>query len=91
MSEATTGRRNDVDPCDHEPGDYGFWHGRWYCRPPWKHAGGCLGDGMDAHRVAVHEDGTITASPSILIRIDGHSEGSKEWHGFLERGVWRQC
>lgn len=33
--------------------------------------------------VVEHEDGTITASPSIhLVGI---------WHGYLERGVWREC
>lgn len=31
----------------------------------------------------VHEDGTITTSPSIL----DHETG---WHGFLERGVFRE-
>jgi len=38
------------------------------------------------HEVIEHEDGTITASPSILVTgWDGTS-----WHGYLERGVWRE-
>lgn len=36
-----------------------------------------------------HEDGTITVSPSIWLKptpgVDEHG-----WHGFLERGVWRE-
>lgn len=32
-----------------------------------------------------HDDGTITVSPSI------HDVGTPNgWHGFLERGVWRE-
>ena len=36
------------------------------------------------HKIIEHEDGTITASPSILIT------GTGRWHGFLERGIWRE-
>lgn len=36
------------------------------------------------HTVTEHEDGTITVTPSILTRSAG-----REWHGYLERGVWR--
>lgn len=32
------------------------------------------------HTVTEHEDGTITAHPSIV---------TSTWHGWLERGVWR--
>lgn len=41
---------------------------------------------LSAHDVTEHEDGTITVSPSILV-----SDGQREWHGYLERGVWRKC
>lgn len=86
------GRRVDVEPCYYEPGDYGFWRKWWYCRPPWKHAGGCLGEGhKPGFVVTEHEDGTITADPSIRITIAHHPDGEKEWHGYLERGVWREC
>ncbi len=35
------------------------------------------------HAITEHEDGTITVSPSIYDAPDG-------WHGYLERGVWRE-
>jgi hypothetical protein len=35
-----------------------------------------------------HEDGTITVSPSINLHPTPGMHGG--WHGFLERGVWRQ-
>ncbi len=77
-----------------KPGEYGKANGIWYCCAPAPvdkdgfgfH--GCLGDGqgVHGHKVTEHEDGTITVSPSILItRHDG------QWHGYLERGVWREC
>jgi hypothetical protein len=85
------GKRVDADPNDQyfpsphlEPGNYGKGaDGVWHCRPPWKHAGGNLAN----HAVTEHEDGTITVAPSILITIPGMGT----WHGFLERGVWREC
>lgn len=56
--------------------------GTWDCVTPNGHLGN-LGN----HDVTEHEDGTITVSPSILV-----SDNSGElWHGFLERGVWREC
>ena len=95
------GRRVDADPNAQDgypfprlgPGEYGKdTSGLWYCCAP-RDTGdrftdflGCLGDGQSHHKVVEHEDGTITVSPSILItRHDG------SWHGFLERGVWREC
>lgn len=71
-----------------QPGDYGkLKDGKWYCRPPGKefHMGS-----LENHDVTEHEDGTITVSPSILIRYEGN-EGGWEWHGYLEKGVWRKC
>ena len=63
-------------------GEYGKGNdGIWYCRPPGNHMGN-----LGGHTVTEHEDGTITVSPSILI-----NDGRSTWHGFLERGVWRQC
>jgi hypothetical protein len=57
----------------------------WHARPPRGHLGS-----LANHDVTEHEDGTITVSPSIL--ITSHNEGDPEvWHGFLERGVWREC
>ena len=38
------------------------------------------------HKVTEHPDGTITVEPSILV-----SDTVKTlWHGYLERGVWRE-
>lgn len=65
------------------PGGYGRdAGGHWWCMPP----GTDLIGRLDAHEITEHDDGTITVSPSILI------EGWKApaWHGWLERGVWRE-
>lgn len=40
-----------------------------------------------------HNDGTITTSPSILahpIVFTGDEPDVGGWHGYLERGVWRE-
>lgn len=47
---------------------------------------GSVGD-LSGHEVTEHDDGTITVSPSILI----NQPPDKQWHGYLERGVWREC
>lgn len=71
-------------------GDYGKdpRDGHWYGRPP----GGHLGN-FTAHEVVEHADGTITVSPSILINPIGeyHNPAEKTWHGYLEKGIWREC
>lgn len=66
------------------PGAYGTANGKdWFATTP----NGLLGN-LGSHRVQEHEDGTITvSSPSILV-TGAPGEG---WHGFLERGVWREC
>jgi hypothetical protein len=50
------------------------------------------------HQVIEHEDGTITVQPSILqrgvvqqVNVKPGAINSPEWHGFLERGVWRDA
>lgn len=66
-------------------GEYGKWSldsDTWYARTPC----GTQVANLGAHQITEHDDGTITASPSILIR-----GGEPNWHGFLERGVWRKC
>ncbi len=70
-----------------EPGEYGVdSEGTWWCRAPQAN-GFYAGPGrLSNHQVTEHEDGTITVSPSIL--ITGHHD--KQWHGYLERGVWRE-
>lgn len=52
----------------------------WMTRHP---GAGHHGRLHDDHVVTEHEDGTITVEPSILCRTCG-------WHGYLERGVWRE-
>jgi hypothetical protein len=70
-------------------GDYGKLFGtdgaaHWHACTP----AGSLGN-LDGHTVTEHEDGTITVSPSIL--VTAHDGDEKiVWHGFLERGVWRE-
>lgn len=78
------GQRRDVDLHEMQPGDYGRSRDgkRWYCRPPWKHAGGDL----TKHEVEEHPDRTISVRPSIDINIPGVGR----WHGYLENGTWRE-
>lgn len=85
MSSAT-GRRiypDNEGQMWYSEGDYGKnpVDNNWYCRPPKGHTG-CLKE----HNVTEHEDGTITVSPSILI-----TEAGQSWHGYLEKGVWREA
>lgn len=54
--------------------------GVWYARPFGQHTGS-----LEKHSVVEHDDGTITVSPSILIRSH-----KGVWHGYLENGVWRE-
>lgn len=67
----------------------------WICESPNGH-GGSLAN----HTIVEHEDGTITVHPSIAIRHKKpgtHAEKYEDivweelWHGFLERGIWREC
>lgn len=87
-SEVTTpGQRQDgTSPWKLEAGGYCPVErdGRrvWMARTP----NGHLGD-LSAHDVTEHDDGTISVSPSIL--VSNPREGEL-WHGYLERGVWRQ-
>lgn len=86
------GRRvhDRTSPHRYEPGDYGWWSegGAWFCRVP----GSAIEEGvpgtgnLSLHDVVEHEDGSITASPSILMEGYGGWSG---WHGLLERGHWR--
>ena len=70
-----------------QEGDYGFSLevGHWQVRPPGCHAGG-----IPHHKVIEYEDKTITVSPSILLTDFDEGGNQKQWHGYLERGVWRE-
>lgn len=69
-----------------KPGDYGKdLRGVWHCYTPNE-----LFGGLKNHEVTEHEDGTITVSPSILVH-QGNNGRNGSWHGYLERGIWREC
>ena len=91
MSEQ--GKRHDLTDSDGLPlpGEYGVDPiGIWYgCPPgPLDDYGFPLMANLIKHQVTEHEDGTITVSPSILITKPHTNE---QWHGYLERGVWREA
>jgi len=66
-----------------EPGEYGKWtDGTWSACTPNDH-----GANLGRHDVTEHEDGTISVTPSILV---SNNDGPL-WHGYLTRGVWREC
>jgi hypothetical protein len=45
---------------------------------------------LAGHQTTVHEDGTVTAAPSIL--TTGYDKGDERVaHGYLERGAWRDA
>lgn len=83
----TQGKRVELtdDELPVNQGEYGKMplDGNWYCRVP---APGFGAGNLSKHQVEEHEDGTITVSPSIL--VTGHD--GKQWHGYLERGIWRE-
>lgn len=78
-------RRDRPDDSIPEPGEYGRGsNGQWQCCPPGQPH---LFGNLSSHDVIEHEDGTITVSPSILITQEWRN---LQWHGYLERGVWRE-
>lgn len=83
--DLTPGRRlpDDVEPWNvTQPAAYCVRGGvAWVCLPDG--TGPCR---LDGWTLTEHEDGTITTSPSIL---DKKPDGDG-WHGYLERGVWRE-
>ena len=78
-----------------EPGDYagpgptGPVQGHWLICTPSGHSGRLS---PTIHHIVEHEDRTITVSPSIRVSLpQGDNRPAIElWHGYLERGVWRQ-
>ena len=58
-------------------------HDIWYCMTPNGYAGN-----LRRHTIVEHEDRSITVNPFILIR---YPNGPELWHGYLERGVWKEC
>lgn len=86
----TNGRRvpDGTEPHEYEPGDYGRWGEYWFCRCPGEGPRRLTGH-LGNHEVVEHEDGTITVSPSILTTARWAGV-DQTWHGYLERGIWRE-
>lgn len=82
-------RRDYDDNTIPQPGEYGRnAQGDWYaCAPvpPDELGFVTMATLRSGWNIVEHDDSTITVSPSILIRC----QGRPEWHGFLERGVFR--
>jgi hypothetical protein len=89
MSEIAAIRMDDCrDALDTPTPAYGKWaDGVWWFYHPDE---GLIGN-LSGHTVVEHEDGTITATPSILITYDGADGVHQQVHGYLTRGVWRDC
>jgi len=75
-------QEDDESPRALKSGEYGLYKGIWYACPPRTE----LLANLANHSVMQEADGTITVSPSILV-----DNGSSSWHGYLEKGVWREC
>lgn len=89
--DTTQGRRHDVPPWDLEPGDYTV---RVDAKTGERVAWVVTPDGhgparLEGWDLTEHDDGTITVSPSILANPTPPSQHG-QWHGYLERGVWRE-
>ena len=81
------GQRTDGgDPYFWPEGSYGRFAELWFVKTP----GGHSGD-LSKHDVTENDDGTITVSPSILVSTRRNGQDVQLWHGYLERGVWREC
>jgi hypothetical protein len=81
-------RRDNPDDQMPEQGQYGkLSSGEWFACIPvgYDQSGFPLVAGLSQHMVVEHEDGTITVSPSILVRGQ-----HRTWHGYLERGMFRR-
>jgi hypothetical protein len=60
-------------------------HRTLWIKDPAGHVGRLLDS---VHTITEHDDGTVTVSPSILATTASHGH---DWHGYLERGVWREA
>lgn len=87
----TQGRRlpdDSFQPWEMRPGDYGKRKGNWWgCCPGEPSGGGQLtgnAEGDPNWTVTEHDDGTITASPSIHLVVADKTI----YHGFLQAGAW---
>jgi hypothetical protein len=68
---------------DWKPGDYGKWKDVWLlCLPT-----GIMGTIDNRWNIIEYDDGTITVYPSI--QTTSPNDPEKNWHGFLDKGIWR--
>ncbi len=82
MSQGT--RRDYTDNSIPQPGEYGRDSaGNCYGVPPETE----LLANLSNHKITEHDDGTITVEPSILVSL---KHRGLEWHGYLERGIWKK-
>ena len=84
------GKRVFKSPHSLDPGEYCFDGDRWWAACPIdRDSNGfiCLAN-LKKHNVVENLDGTITVLPSILV---SDTKGNQLWHGYLEKGVWREC
>ena len=87
-------RRDYTDNSIPQPGEYGLnEQGDWYACTPApldEHGFVTMATLRSGWQITEHEDGTITVSPSISITTTRGKMNVELWHGFLERGVWRE-
>ena len=96
--DITAGRnREGVPPWDLEPGDYCVRTDSRIGRVAWVVTpNGNSPARLEGWDLTEHDDGTITLSPSILahptstLGEDDQKVDLPGWHGYLERGVWRE-
>lgn len=89
------GRRVEDDHEPNDPGDYSKLRYRdgaivWTAITPNGHRFAF----NERHRIEEHADRTITVTPSILVHerdSRGELTGQTAYHGFLERGEWRDA
>lgn len=66
-----------------KPGAYWKVDDVWY---------GCCPNGLlcnlKNHNVIEHQDGSITVTPSILVKAGWRHE---QWHGYLTKGEWLEA
>lgn len=84
MNKTFIGKRlpDETEPYLLKDGEYCKYKGFFHARTP-----NGLSGSFQAHNIVEHEDGTITASPSILVK----DWRKKSYHGYLTKGIWREC
>lgn len=96
-----------TEPHQLEPGDYMYKQrddgtiGVWVWTPGSDDSPGHGPCELSGWSPKIEDDGTLTLSPSILAGATkmgpknswrpGESFTIPEWHGYLEKGIWREC